>query len=86
MSDVCYYFGCKVSFTCPICGRCSDERMVYQAHSPDPKRIARALSQQTFDCQLCGAALVSRKRLNIRVVPADADSLRHLGFAIPRAA
>lgn len=86
MPDVCYYFGCTVSFDCPICGRCSDERMVYEAHSPDPKRVAAVLSRQEFDCQLCGAALVSRRRLNIRVLLAEAEDLLRLGFAMRRAA
>jgi hypothetical protein len=86
MADGCYYFRCTVSFQCPICERTSAERSVYEARSPDPKRVALALSRQSLDCQLCGATLVTRGALNIRVVPTELDRLRSLEIPIRRAA
>jgi hypothetical protein len=86
MAESYYYFGCTVWFDCPICSRCSAERMVYQARSPDPERIAAALSKQALDCQICGAALTSGSRLKIHVLPASLERLSDLGFAIRRAA
>jgi predicted RNA-binding Zn-ribbon protein involved in translation (DUF1610 family) len=86
MPDVCYYFGCTVSFDCPICGRQSHEKRVYRAGRKDPRRVAAALAREGFDCQHCGAALVRRQKLAIEVLPAPEENLRLLGFALPRAA
>jgi hypothetical protein len=86
VADGFYYFGCTVSFDCPICGRASNEKILCEARSPSADRVAAALSQESFDCQLCGAALTSRSKVNIRVLPADLERLRKLGFAIPPAA
>jgi hypothetical protein len=86
MADGCHYFGCTVSFECPICARTSAEKLVCEARSLDPRSVAVTLSRQTFDCQLCGAALVTRRWLKIDVVPGGPDRLTSLGFPIRRAA
>jgi hypothetical protein len=86
VADGHYYFGCTVSFDCPICGRASTEKILCEARSPSADPVAAALSRESFDCQLCGAALTSRGKISIRVLPADLDRLRMLGFAIPPAA
>jgi hypothetical protein len=44
------------------------------------------LAGETFDCQVCGAALTGRRKFNIHVLAADLDRLRRLGFAVRRAA
>jgi hypothetical protein len=75
-----------VSFDCPICGRASAEKILWEARSPSAEAVAGALSREIFDCQLCGATLTSRKRLSIQVLPAELERLRMLGFAIPPAA
>jgi hypothetical protein len=84
--DNYYYFGCTVSFDCLICERTSSEKILCEAQSPEPERVAAALSRENFDCQLCGAALTQRNRLAIHVLPADLERLRRIGFAIPPAA
>ncbi len=86
MTDQRYYFGCTVSFECPICARTSAEKSVYEARLPDAERVARAVARQVFDCQLCGAALTERPRLMIQVVPAGREQLRSRGFVLRPAA
>jgi len=86
MQLVRYYFGCTVSFDCPICGRASSEKLVYQARWPDPKRIAAAVSKGAFECQQCGAALEKKAAVKIHVLPADEAELRVRGFVLSRAA
>ncbi len=86
MADRCYYFGCTVWFDCPICSRVSAEKMVYEAHWPDPERIAVALSRQPLDCQICGAALTGGRQLKIHVLPASLEQLQELGFVFRPAA
>lgn len=81
-----HYFGCTVSFDCPICGRASTEKILCQARSAEAERVAAVLSRESFDCQHCGATLIRRRKLSIRVMPADLERLRALGFAVPRAA
>ena len=80
--DGTYHFGCTVSFECPICGRTSSEKRVYEAGTPDPKRIAAVVSRQVLDCQLCGAALTRRTRLEIKILPGTLEQLRNRGFAV----
>jgi len=75
-----YYFGCTVNFDCPICGRSSSEKMVYEAGSPDPRRVADAISKRSFDCQQCGAARTEHTKLVVQVLPAELERLRILGF------
>jgi transcription elongation factor Elf1 len=86
MPDGYYYFGCTVSFDCPICGRASSEKLVYQARRAEPQRVAGVIAKRAFECQHCGAARENNAGLRINVLPASTEDLRRHGFALPRAA
>ena len=86
MPEGFYYFGCTVSFDCPICGRCSSEKLVCEARSPDPERVARFVSRQSIDCQLCGAAQPDRQKRTVQVLCSDLRSLQRLCFTTRQAA
>jgi transposase-like protein len=73
-----------VSFQCPFCNRTSVEHIIAETERFDREEMARVLSRQPFECQLCMRTFADGTPANAHAELATPDRLKELGFLSSR--
>ena len=77
------YVMVSVEVRCPFCQRTSDEHFVALTERFDAEEMARILSRQPFDCQLCLWMLPNGTFASAHAELATPSQLERLGFPSP---
>ncbi len=74
------YIILTITIKCPFCSRESVEKLIAETDEFDKQEMARYLSQQTFDCQLCSEILPAGTSVNAHAELATPEKLREMHF------
>jgi rubredoxin len=75
-----YWFAVKATFTCPNCGKLSEEVMYTNAGRSDPNRIAAAIQRQNMKCRSCKIVPTDGTHIDLNVLPITLAEAKAAGF------
>ena len=75
-----HWFAIKASFTCPSCGKLSEETMYSGAYKPDPGPVAAAIQKQDLTCRLCKVRPADETPIALNVLPVTLAEAKTAGF------
>jgi hypothetical protein len=78
-----YWFGCTVTFDCPICRRSSIEKTVCASPTDNSELISQRLSRGKLKCQICGEPIGDGVETHLDVRLGTLGELLASGFSQP---